>query len=85
MDAIRKHARTSPRTCPTWTWTWSGGASPGTRPGRASTCPPAACEPPSRPRWLHARLGVEIPEADYGKVDSLDALVDYLSERKPAG
>lgn len=34
---------------------------------------------------LHARLGVEIPEADYGKVDSLDALVAYLSGRRPAG
>lgn len=30
---------------------------------------------------LHARLGVEIPEADYGKVDSLDALVAYLAAR----
>jgi acyl carrier protein len=28
---------------------------------------------------LHARLGVEVPEADYGKVDSLDALVAYLA------
>jgi acyl carrier protein len=28
---------------------------------------------------LHGRLGVEIPEADYGKVDSLDALVGYLA------
>jgi acyl carrier protein len=28
---------------------------------------------------LHARLGVEIPEADYGKIDSLDALVAFLA------
>lgn len=28
---------------------------------------------------LHERTGVEIPEADYGGVDSLDALVDYLA------
>lgn len=30
---------------------------------------------------LHARVGVEIPEADYGKVDTLDALVAYLAAR----
>jgi acyl carrier protein len=30
---------------------------------------------------LHARLGVEIPEADYGRVATLDALVGYLSNR----
>ena len=27
---------------------------------------------------LHERLGVEVPEADYGKVDGLDALAAYL-------
>ncbi|HEU0201851.1 MAG TPA: acyl carrier protein [Burkholderiaceae bacterium] len=30
---------------------------------------------------LHAKLGVEIPEADYGRVSTLNALVDYLVER----
>jgi acyl carrier protein len=30
---------------------------------------------------LSAALGVEIPEADYRKVESLDALVDYLAGR----
>jgi acyl carrier protein len=34
---------------------------------------------------LHARLGVEIPEADYGKVDALDSLVAYLAARKSSG
>lgn len=34
---------------------------------------------------LHARLGVEIPEADYGKVDSLDSLVAYLAARRSGG
>jgi acyl carrier protein len=34
---------------------------------------------------LHERLGVEIPEADYGKVDSLDSLVAYLAARKSGG
>jgi len=29
-------------------------------------------------------LGVEIPEADYGKVASLDDLVEYLAERLAA-
>ena len=33
---------------------------------------------------LHGRLGVEIPEADYGRVDSLDALVGYLQQRQEA-
>lgn len=27
---------------------------------------------------LHARLGVEIPEADYGRVSTLDQLLHYL-------
>ena len=30
---------------------------------------------------LHAALGVEIPEADYGKLPTLDACVDYLDAR----
>ena len=30
---------------------------------------------------LHARLGVEIPEADYGKLGTLDALLGYLAAR----
>jgi acyl carrier protein len=30
---------------------------------------------------LRARLGVEIPEADYGRLDTLRATVDYLLER----
>ncbi|WP_374563949.1 acyl carrier protein [Ideonella sp.] len=29
---------------------------------------------------LQQRLGVEVPEADYARVDSLDALVAYLQE-----
>ncbi|HJV70171.1 acyl carrier protein [Ideonella sp.] len=31
---------------------------------------------------LHERLGVEVPEADYGRVDSLDALVVYLADKR---
>ena len=30
---------------------------------------------------LHAALGVEIPEADYPKLATLDACVDYLEAR----
>ncbi len=30
---------------------------------------------------LHARLGVEIPEADYGRLGTLDALLGYLAAR----
>ncbi len=30
---------------------------------------------------LHGALGVEIPEADYGKVATLDACVRYLASR----
>ncbi|WP_395702798.1 acyl carrier protein [Aquabacterium sp.] len=30
---------------------------------------------------LHARLGVDIPEADYARVDSLDGLLGYLAGR----
>jgi acyl carrier protein len=32
---------------------------------------------------LHAALGIEIPEADYPKLGTLDACVDYLDERTP--
>ena len=30
---------------------------------------------------LHARLGVEIPEADYGKLDTLETMLGYLAAR----
>ena len=30
---------------------------------------------------IHDRTGVDIPESDYGSVESLDALVDYVSAR----
>ncbi len=30
---------------------------------------------------LHETLGVEIPESDYGKLTTMDALVSYLSSR----
>ncbi|SDG39308.1 Acyl carrier protein [Pseudomonas benzenivorans] len=33
---------------------------------------------------LHRRLGVNIPEADYQRLDSLDALVAYLAQRQGA-
>jgi hypothetical protein len=33
---------------------------------------------------LHRRLGVNIPEADYHKLDSLDALIVYLQPRLAA-
>jgi acyl carrier protein len=33
---------------------------------------------------LHAALGVEIPEADYPKVATLDGCVDYLKARTPS-
>ena len=32
---------------------------------------------------LNEELGIEIPEADYEKLMSLDALVHYLKERLP--
>lgn len=32
---------------------------------------------------LHDRLAVEIPEADYAKLRTLDDLVDYLAARLP--
>jgi acyl carrier protein len=31
---------------------------------------------------LHAALGVEIPEADYPRVTTLDACVEYLEARR---
>ena len=34
---------------------------------------------------LHEQLGVEIPEADYAKLVTLDATVDYLAARLGAG
>lgn len=33
---------------------------------------------------LHERLGVDIPEADYGKVLTLDGMLDYLAARLAA-
>lgn len=30
---------------------------------------------------LHEKLGVEIPEADYGKLTTLDAMVRYLAPK----
>jgi hypothetical protein len=30
---------------------------------------------------VHQRTGVEIPEADYGKLATLDQLVDYLARK----
>jgi acyl carrier protein len=33
---------------------------------------------------LHARLGVDIPEADYRKLVTLDDLLAYLGPRQPA-
>lgn len=33
-------------------------------------------------RALDAALGVEVPEADYGKLDSMDGAVAYLAARK---
>lgn len=34
---------------------------------------------------LHERLGVEIPETDYGRLTTLSALVQYLSSKLGAG
>lgn len=31
---------------------------------------------------LHERLGVDIPEMDYGKLTTLDSLVEYLAKRR---
>jgi acyl carrier protein len=33
---------------------------------------------------LHERLGVEIPESDYGRLTTLSALVQYLSQKGSA-
>ena len=33
---------------------------------------------------VHERTGVEIPEADYGKLATLDQLVDYLARKTGA-
>jgi acyl carrier protein len=33
---------------------------------------------------IDGRLGVAVPEADYSRLPTLDALVDYLVERVPA-
>jgi len=30
---------------------------------------------------LHEKLGVDIPEADYGRLATLDATVDYLAKK----
>jgi len=34
---------------------------------------------------LHAALGVEIPEGDYRRLESIDGIVAYLRERLSAG
>lgn len=34
---------------------------------------------------LEQRLGVRIPETDAGRLETLDALLDYLCARLPAG
>ncbi len=34
---------------------------------------------------LHEALHIDIPEADYGKLTTLDAIVDYLAGRGAAG
>jgi len=33
---------------------------------------------------LHERLGVDIPEADYSKLGSINAVVDYLQAKQAA-
>lgn len=33
---------------------------------------------------IHEKLGVDIPETDYGKVQTLDGIVAYLAGRIPA-
>ena len=33
---------------------------------------------------LHRDLGVDVPEADYARLDTLDACVDYLAARRGA-
>lgn len=34
---------------------------------------------------LHETLGIDIPEADYAQLSTLDGAVDYLSRRSGAG
>jgi acyl carrier protein len=34
---------------------------------------------------LNKRLNVDVPEADYGKVDTLDRLIAYLADRLARG
>ncbi len=34
---------------------------------------------------IHERLGVNIPETDYGKLATLDSIVVYLAEKLSAG
>lgn len=34
---------------------------------------------------LHEKIGVDVPEADYGKMITLDGSVDYLMSRVGAG
>ena len=33
---------------------------------------------------IHEKLGVDIPEADYGKVQTLDSIIAYLAGKIPA-
>jgi acyl carrier protein len=33
---------------------------------------------------LHERLGVDIPESDYGELTTLDSAIDYLARRSTA-
>lgn len=32
---------------------------------------------------IHEKLGIDIPETDYGKVQTLDSIVAYLAEKIP--
>jgi len=34
---------------------------------------------------LHKRLGIDIPEADYARMSSLNAAIAYLTERRKPG
>lgn len=36
-------------------------------------------------RSLHERLGVDVPERDYPRIDALGSAAVYLAERAPAG
>ena len=33
---------------------------------------------------IHEKLSIDIPETDYGKVQTLDSIVAYLAEKSPA-